>query len=205
MRRLIYPPEVHGGIVLVVALAGVAVNLAATVVLAGASRESLNVRGAFLHVATDLAAFCGTALAGALILATGRTEFDPIASLLVAALMVWAGVGLLRDSARILLERAPGDIDPEAVGRAIVVRARRRRDARPPRLDGHERVPRALGARPRRAGCGLPCPAAAARALLADRFGLEHTTLQVEHAAEGPRRVALGRPFRRRTPLGHRD
>ena len=93
MRRLVDPAEVHGGIVLAVALAGIAVNLAATVVLAGANRESLNIRGAFLHVATDLAAFCGTALAGALILATGWGRFDPIASLLVAALMVWAGVG----------------------------------------------------------------------------------------------------------------
>src|SRR6478672_5812601 len=68
VRRLVAPPDVHGGIVLVVALVGVAVNLAATLVLARANKESLNVRGAYLHVATDLAAFVGTAVAGALVL-----------------------------------------------------------------------------------------------------------------------------------------
>src|SRR5919201_1356440 len=71
----------------VVAGGGVAVTLAARAVLAGASRESLNVRGVFLHVATDLAAFGGTAVAGALVLATGWDRFDPIAGLLVAALV----------------------------------------------------------------------------------------------------------------------
>src|SRR5262249_9559512 len=81
--HLVSPPVVHGGVVLVVALAGVAVNLAATLVLARADRESLNVRGAFLHVATDLAAFTGTAAAGALVLATGWYRFDAIAGLLV--------------------------------------------------------------------------------------------------------------------------
>ena len=71
IRRLVAPVDVHGGVVLAVALAGIAVNLVATGLLSRASRESLNVRGAFLHVATDLVAFAGTAAAGALILATG--------------------------------------------------------------------------------------------------------------------------------------
>src|SRR5438309_3091297 len=75
VRRLVSPPDVHGGIVLVVALAGVAVNLAATFVLSRADRSSLNVRGAYLHIATDLAAFAGTALAGALVLVTGWNRF----------------------------------------------------------------------------------------------------------------------------------
>src|SRR5439155_22815196 len=114
-RRLASPPNVHGGIVVVVALAGIAVNLVATLVLARADRESLNVRGAFLHVATDLAAFAGTAVAGALVLATGWDRFDPIAGLLVAALMLRAGWSLLRDSGRIFLEAAPAGIDPDAV------------------------------------------------------------------------------------------
>src|SRR5438270_3733428 len=69
IRRLVSPPHVHGGIVLVVALVGVAVNLVATFVLSRADRSSLNVRGAYLHIATDLAAFVGTAIAGALVLA----------------------------------------------------------------------------------------------------------------------------------------
>src|SRR5206468_7780410 len=100
VRRLVSPSGVDGAVVLGVALGGVAVNLAATGLLARASRESLNVRGAFLHVATDLAAFLGTALAGGLVLATGWSRFDPLASLAVAALMFWAAFGLLRDSTR---------------------------------------------------------------------------------------------------------
>src|SRR6185295_14820661 len=96
-HRLADPRDVHGSLVLIVALVGVLVSLAASAVLARASRESLNVRGAFLHVATDVAAFGATALAGGLILATGWNRLDPIASLLVAALMLWSSVQLLRE------------------------------------------------------------------------------------------------------------
>ncbi len=120
IRRLVSPSEVHGGIVLVVALTGIAVNLAATALLARASRESLNVRGAFVHVATDLAAFAGTAIAGGLILATGWNRFDPIAGLLVASLMFWGASGLLRESMQIFLEVAPENIEPDEVGRALL-------------------------------------------------------------------------------------
>src|SRR5206468_1175206 len=81
----------------------------AAALLAEPSRRSLNVRGAFLHVATDLAAFAGTAVAGALILVTGWDRFDPLASLLVATLIFWSSAVLLRDSSRILLEISPAD------------------------------------------------------------------------------------------------
>ena len=119
IRRLVSPPEVHGGIVLVVALAGVVVNLAATLVLARADRESLNVRGAFLHVATDLAAFVGTAVAGALVLATGWDRFDPLAGLAVAGLCIRSSWTLLRESNRIFMEASPPGIDPDEVARAV--------------------------------------------------------------------------------------
>ena len=71
IRRLISPPDVEAGIVIVVALVGIVVNLAVLALMARAERQSLNVRGAYLHIATDLAAFAGTALAGGLILVTG--------------------------------------------------------------------------------------------------------------------------------------
>ena len=119
IRRLVSPPEVRGGIVLVVALIGIVVNLAATIVLSRADRTSLNVRGAFLHVATDLAAFVGTAIAGGLILLTGWNRLDPIAALLVAALMIRSSWALLRESGRIFLEASPAGIDPDAVSRAL--------------------------------------------------------------------------------------
>src|SRR4029450_5368199 len=78
--RLISPPDVEAGIVTVVALAGIVVNVAVLALLARAQRKSLNIRGAYLHIATDLAAFVGTALAGVLILATGWDRFGPIAA-----------------------------------------------------------------------------------------------------------------------------
>ena len=93
---------------LVVALAGVAVNLAATARAVARRPREPQRRGAFLHVATDLAAFVGTAIAGALVLATGWDRFDPIAGLLVAALMVRSSWSLLRESGRIFLEGVAG-------------------------------------------------------------------------------------------------
>jgi cobalt-zinc-cadmium efflux system protein len=191
IARLITPHEVRGGLVLVVALAGVAVNAVATAVLARASRESLNVRGAFLHLATDLAAFAGTAVAGALILLTGWDRFDALASLAVAALMVWASWGLLRDSASILLERSPDAIDPDAVGRALV--------AEPDVVEVHDlHVWMVTSGFTALAAHVLVAPESDCHAvrrslerMLGERFELAHTTLQVDHAE--PRLLTIGR------------
>ncbi|HWC24401.1 MAG TPA: cation diffusion facilitator family transporter [Flexivirga sp.] len=111
IRRLIHPPEVEGGAVVVVALVGVVVNIAAAWLLARANRSSLNVEGAYQHILTDLYGFIGTVVAGVVILLTGWTRADPIASLVVVALMLYAAWGLLRDSGRILLEGAPRNVD----------------------------------------------------------------------------------------------
>jgi cobalt-zinc-cadmium efflux system protein len=197
VRRLVSPPDVAGGVVLAVALAGVAVNLCATALLARASRESLNVRGAFLHVASDLAAFVGTAIAGALILATGWDRFDPIASLVVAALMFWAGAGLLRDSTRIFLEMSPADIEPADVAAAIV--------AQPHVVESHDlHVWTVTSGFPALSVHVLVEPGADCHAIrreletmLASRFGVDHTTLQVDHA-----RVAGSVPVELKTTQG---
>jgi cobalt-zinc-cadmium efflux system protein len=204
IHRLIDPQEVRGGLVLVVALAGALVSVAATLVLARASRESLNVRGAFLHIATDAAAFAATALAGGLILATGWNRLDPVASLLVAALMLWSSAQLLRESTAIFLERAPEDVDPEAIGLALVHEAGvvEVHDLHVwtvtsgfPALSAHVLVEPAAD-----------CHAARRRLeqMLADRFGLTHTTLQVEHAEPATTRVELGDAVARRTPVERR-
>jgi cobalt-zinc-cadmium efflux system protein len=111
IRRLIHPPHVEGGPVLVVAIVGVAVNILAAWILAKANRSSLNVQGSFKHIITDLYGFIGTAVAGIVILTTGFTRADAIASLIVVGLMVHAALGLLRDSGRVLLEAAPEDMD----------------------------------------------------------------------------------------------
>ena len=201
VHRLIDPRDVNGGMVLVVALGGALVSLIATLVLARASRESLNVRGAFLHIATDVAAFGATALAGGLILATGWNRLDPIASLGVAALMIWSSVQLLRESTVIFLERAPEDADPEAIGRALVAEQDivEVHDLHVwtvtsgfPALSAHVLV-----------APGADCHAARRRLqrTLSMRFGLTHTTLQVDHAEPATSRVALGNAVARRTPV----
>ena len=179
--RLISPPDVEAGIVTVVALAGIVVNVAVVGLLARAQRKSLNVRGAYMHIATDLAAFIGTAVAGVLILATGWDRFDPIASLFVAGLMFAASVTLLRESGRIFLEGAPSSALPGDVGRAIVE---------------HDGVVEAHDLHVWTVTSGFPALSAHVlvepgadchrirlelEAMLAERFGLEHTTLQVEH------------------------
>jgi cobalt-zinc-cadmium efflux system protein len=201
VHRLINPHDVRGGLVLVVALGGALVSLLASVVLARASRESLNVRGAFLHIATDVAAFAAAALAGGLILATGWNRFDPIASLAVAALMLWSSAQLLRESTVIFLERAPTDADPEAIGRALV--------AEQDVVEIHDlHVWTVTSGFPALSAHVLVAPDADCHAArrrleqtLAERFGLTHTTLQVEHAEPATTRVPLGDAVARKTPV----
>ncbi len=195
VRRLVSPPDVSGGIVLVVALAGIGVNLAATFVLSRANRKSLNVRGAFLHVATDLAAFVGTAIAGGVVLATGWDRADPVASLLVAGLMFWAACSLLRDSTVIFLEAAPREIDPADVGRAIV--------SVPQVVEAHDLHVWTVTSGFQAVSAhvlvdpGADCHAVrrTIESVLSERFDLEHTTLQVDHAR--PAVVQLGAVERR--------
>src|SRR4051794_41183403 len=119
VRRLVEPPEVRGGLVVVVALVGVAVNLVATWVLAHANRQSLNIEGSYQHLLTDLYAFIATAIAGAIVYWTGFDRADAIASLLVAALMLRAAYSLLRESGRVFLEAAPRGLDVDLIGRTL--------------------------------------------------------------------------------------
>jgi cation diffusion facilitator family transporter len=104
IHRLVSPPTVEGTAVLIVALVGIAVNLAASYTLTNAKRQSMNIEGSFKHILTDLAGFIATAIAGGIILATGFRRADPIASLLIAAIMLSAAYAL---SGRVFLEGAP--------------------------------------------------------------------------------------------------
>ena len=133
IRRLITPHPVTGGLMLGVALAGVVVNLGATALMTRArrpagghgahgGRKSLNVEGAFAHVLTDLYAFLATAVAAVVVLTTGFTRADPIATLVVVALMLRAGAGLIRSSGRIFLEAAPAGLDLAELGSAMAAR-----------------------------------------------------------------------------------
>jgi cobalt-zinc-cadmium efflux system protein len=115
VQRLIDPSTVHGGVLIVVASVGVAVNLAATFILSRANRTSLNMEGAYRHILTDLYGFIGTVVAGIIIVITGFSRADAIASLVVVGLMVKAAVQLLRPALRILLEGTPEGIDLDEV------------------------------------------------------------------------------------------
>jgi cobalt-zinc-cadmium efflux system protein len=182
VRRLVSPPDTHGGAVLVVALAGIGINLLATWQLSGANRRSLNIEGSFQHVLNDLYAFIATAIAGTVILATGWVRADPVAALFVAALMVHASWRLLRDSGRVLLDIAPAGLPVEEIGQAMA--------AYPGVVQVHDlHVWEVTTEFPSLSAHVLVEPGADCHGirrelevLLRDRFGLEHTTLQVEHA-----------------------
>ncbi|MDA8391582.1 MAG: cation diffusion facilitator family transporter [Actinomycetota bacterium] len=118
--RLAHPPHVEGTMLVIVATVGVAVNLAATLVLARANRQSLNVEGAFRHVVTDLYGFVATAVAGVAVVGFGLRRADPVASLVVVALMARAAWQLLSSSGRILLQGTPDHVDLATVRRHMV-------------------------------------------------------------------------------------
>jgi cobalt-zinc-cadmium efflux system protein len=180
--RLFDPPVVRAGLILAVALLGVLVNLAATWTLARANRRSLNVEGSFQHLLTDLYGFIGTAVAAIVILLTGFERADPIVSLLVAALMTRSGVSLLKASGRVFLEAAPEGLDPQAVGEALI--------AQPSVVEVHDlhvwEVTSGFPSLSAHVLVGAESDCHAARremeAMLHERFGLDHTTLQVDHA-----------------------
>jgi cobalt-zinc-cadmium efflux system protein len=182
IRRLVSPPPANGGAILVVALVGIGVNVLATWQIAGANRESLNVEGSFQHVLNDLYAFIATAIAGGVILATGWVRADAVAALFVATLMLRASWRLLRDSGRVLLDIAPAGLPVNEIGTAMA--------AHPGVVEVHDlHVWEVTTEFPTLSAHVLVEPGADCHgirreleSLLRDRFGLEHTTLQVEHA-----------------------
>jgi cobalt-zinc-cadmium efflux system protein len=151
-------------------------------VLGGAGRDSLNVEASFQHVVTDLYAFMATAVAAGVILATGFDRADPIASLLVAALMLRSAYALMRASGRVFLEAAPEGVDPDAIGHALA--------SQPGVVEVHDlhvwEVTSGFPALSAHVVVGTQDDCHAKRVelerLLDDRFDLRHTTLQVEHA-----------------------
>ncbi|MFD8754163.1 cation diffusion facilitator family transporter [Kitasatospora sp. NPDC059577] len=184
VTRLITPPDVTGSLVLITALIGIVVNIAAAWCMSKANRNSLNIEGAFQHVLTDLYAFIATAVAGLIVMLTGFAQADAIASLIVVALMLKAGVGLVRDSGRIFLEAAPAGIDPDAVADRMVTEPLVEEihdlhiweiTSNQPALSAHILVTP-----------GGDCHAVRRRLQrrLADEYAITHSTLQVDHVGE---------------------
>jgi cobalt-zinc-cadmium efflux system protein len=119
VRRLAAPPAVRPGILLGVASLGLLANLFAVAVLHRAKGESLNVRGAYLHVLSDLAGSVGAIAAGLVILATGWMAADPLISIALALLLLFAAVRLVRQSVDVLLEAAPRHVSIPELEAAI--------------------------------------------------------------------------------------
>jgi cobalt-zinc-cadmium efflux system protein len=179
-QRLSAPPDVMGGAVMVIAAGGFVINVLGMLVLSGGRKENLNVRGAWLHVATDALGNIGTVAAGAAVLFLGWRWADPVASVLIGLLVCWSAWALLRESVDVLMESTPSDIDSEVVRTALTgvegvsavhdlhiwtIASGR------VSLSAHVTV---TGARPDREVLGALC------SLLRTNFEITHVTLQLE-------------------------
>jgi cobalt-zinc-cadmium efflux system protein len=184
-QRLADPPNVLGGWMLVIAVVGIVVNVAAGAVLFRSRTESLNVDAAFRHVFADLLGSFGVLVAAIVILATGWLQADPIASILIGLLVLGSAWTILRDSTEILLEATPRGIDAIGLGRRLA--------SAPGVVEVHDlHVWTITSGFPALSAHVLVRPGEDCHGrrrelerLLHEEFGIEHTTLQVDHAAEG--------------------
>jgi cobalt-zinc-cadmium efflux system protein len=155
--------------------------------------HGLALEGSLRHILTDLYGFALTALAGLVILATGFRRADAIASLVIAGLMLQAGAALLRASIRVFLEAAPADLDPERIGHFLA--------GRPGVVEVHDlHVWEVTSGFPALSahvvvGAGRDCHELRRELQqgLVERFGIDHTTLQVDHeaAAQPPLQIEI--------------
>jgi cobalt-zinc-cadmium efflux system protein len=196
-QRFRDPPEILGGWMLLVAALGLVVNVAGALVLSRSGGESLNVEGALRHVLADLLGSIGAISAAVIILLTGWRYADPLVSVLIALLVLASSWKLLRESTSILLEQAPRGLDVNEVGESMVgvegvVEVHDLHvwtiTSGFPSLSAHVLVGQNEDCHARRRDL---------ERLLADEYGIEHTTLQMDHvgdhAAAGPRLQFLPR------------
>ena len=122
IERLLFPQDVLGPTMLVVAAAGLVVNIVAFAILHGGDRENLNIRGAALHVAGDLLGSVAAIVAALVIIYTGWTTIDPILSVAVAMLIFRSAWTLIKRSAHVLLEGAPEWLDIDEMQEKVASR-----------------------------------------------------------------------------------
>jgi cobalt-zinc-cadmium efflux system protein len=178
-HRLSEPAEVRSGVVMAVAGAGFVLNLATALLFLRGSKEDLNTRGAFLHMAADAGVSLGVVVVGAVVLLTGWTIVDPLASLAIVAIILMGTWGLLRQSLNLAMDAAPEGTDVQAVERWL--------GELPGVADVHHvhvwalsTTETALTAHLVRAEAADRAFLDAARDGLKKRFGIGHATLQVE-------------------------
>lgn len=119
-ERLHAPPPVQGAVMMTIAAGGLLVNLAGLWLLRAGKDASLNLRGAWLHLLSDALGSVGALTAGALVLGFGWYWADPLASVLIALLVLYSAWALLRETVAVLMEHAPGHIDVDEVRLAIL-------------------------------------------------------------------------------------
>ena len=181
VRRLGSPPDVDGSIVIVVGSVGALVNVAAFWALSRSERQSLNVAGARAHVLADLYGSGAAIVAGVVIASGGPAEVDAAAAMTVAALMLRSGWSLLQASTRVLLEAAPRGFDPDEIGHALA--------SQKGVVEVHDlHVWEVTSGFPALAAHVVVAPGddchgcrRELQELLRERFGIRHTTLQVDH------------------------
>ena len=118
-QRLVSPPEVRGSLMLVVAAIGFLANLIGILILRSASRDNLNVKGAFLHMWGDTISSMGVIVASVIILVTGWTMVDPIISIFIGLLILRGAISLVLESSDILLEAVPKHLDVTQISSAL--------------------------------------------------------------------------------------
>ena len=198
--RFFDPPEILGGWMMIVAVIGLLVNIAGAVILQRSAGENLNMQGALRHIVADLLGSVGVIVAALVILLTGWAYADPIISVVIGVLVLLSSWRLLRDSVNILLEGAPPGIDARKVGEGMVAvgGVEEVHDLHVweitsgfPALSAHVLVGREEDCHARRREI---------EEVLSGEFGIEHTTLQVDHSgdheAEGERLRITPRPPR---------
>jgi cobalt-zinc-cadmium efflux system protein len=184
VRRLVHPLDVRGGDLIVVAAIGIAVNAAAMYAVSRANRQSLNVEGAFQHLLTDVYASIGAVIAGIVVVFTDFRRADPIASLVVAALVLRSALLLLRPAASILVEATPDEVEVAEI-RAHILDERGVLDLHDlhvwqltsglPVLSAHVVVSDAC-----MDGGEVPALLDRLQACLAGHFDVDHSTFQIE-------------------------
>lgn len=178
--RLAQPPEVRAGPMLAIAAGGLAANLIGLSLLSRGGKEDINVRGAYLHVFSDLLGSVGAVLAGLVLVLTGWRAADPLFSLAICVILGVSSWGLLKDSIHILLEGAPSHLDLESIRSALlsIEGVQEVHDLHLWSLtSGTESMTGHLVVKP---GEDTQRVLEAGSALLDERFGLHHVTLQIE-------------------------